>query len=368
MKKIKLLAILFLTLFLGACTLNFKTSGVGVMDGGVFVTGNKGDSWKQMPLIPSISGAPGSIANADINDLIIDPNDSAAVYLTSAGDGLYFTYNVGRGWNKVLSLPTNISANDVAVSNKNKCVIFVAMENKLYRTDDCARSFTQVYYDNNQGVGVMAVALDHYNSDIVYMGTSRGDILRSFDGGKTWRAIQRLNDSVREILVNPKDSRSVFVATSRNGVYRFNSAGGASLEQLEKYKNQFDNTNWIDYGKELKEFALGVNFKDLIYSYSDNSLFLATDKVIVRSFDDGQSWIKLSLLTPENDSSINSIAVNPQNSDEIFYVTDTSFFRSFDGGSTWGVKKLPSTRAGNALLIDFNNPSIMYLGVKKVKK
>ena len=75
---------------------------------------------------------------------------------------------------------------------------------------------------------------------------------------------------------------------------------------------------------------MGVNFKDLIYSYSDGSLFLATDKVIVRSFDEGQSWTKLSLLTPESDSSINAIAVNPQNSDEIFYVTNTSFYRSFD--------------------------------------
>ncbi|PKM91819.1 hypothetical protein CVU82_01270 [Candidatus Falkowbacteria bacterium HGW-Falkowbacteria-1] len=368
MKKFKLLPVLFLTFFLGACSLNFKTSGVGVMDGGVFVTGNKGESWKQMSSIPSISGAPGSIANSDVNSFTIDPSDSAAIYLSSIGDGLYYTYNVGRGWNKALSLPGNITVNDVAVDNKDKCVIFVAMENKLYRSDDCSRNFSQVYYDNNQGVGVMAVALDHYNPKIVYMGTSRGDILRSFDGGDTWRAIQRLNDSVKKILINPKDSRSVFVATTKNGIYRFNSAGGASLEQLEEYKNQFDNTNWTDYNKELKEFALGVNFKDLVYSYSDNSLFLATDKVIVRSFDEGQSWIKISLLTPESDSSINAIAINPQNADEIFYVTDTSFYRSYDGGNTWSVKKLPSTRAGSSLLIDFNNPSIIYLGIKKIKK
>ena len=113
---------------------------------------------------------------------------------------------------------------------------------------------------------------------------------------------------------------------------------------------------------------MGVNFKDLIYSYSDGSLFLATDKVIVRSFDEGQSWTKLSLLTPESDSSINAIAVNPQNSDEIFYVTNTSFYRSFDGGNTWNVKKLPTTRPGNSLLIDFNNSSIIYMGIKKLKK
>jgi len=368
MKKIKLLSVLVSILILSACSLNVKTKGTGVMDGGVFVSGNKGETWKHMPYIPTISGAPGSIASLDVNKMIVDPSDSAAVYLATIEDGLYYTYNVGRGWNKVLSLPGNVTINDVAIDYKDKCTIFAALENKLYRSEDCSRNFDQVYFDNNEGVSVMAVALDHYNPKIVYIGTSRGDILRSMDGGISWRAIQRLEDGVKKILINPKDSRSVFVATVKNGVYRFNSAGGASLEELEQYRNQFDNTNWTDYGKELKEFSLGVNFKDLIYSYSDGSLFLATDKVIVRSFDEGQSWTKLSLLTPESDSSINAIAVNPQNSDEIFYVTNTSFYRSFDGGNTWNVKKLPTTRPGNSLLIDFNNSSIIYMGIKKLKK
>ncbi len=367
MKKTKLILIILPFVFLSACSLNVKTKGVGVMDGGVYISGNKGETWKHVPQIPTISGAPGSIASVDINKMLIDPNDSAAVYLATIDNGLYYTYNVGRGWNKALPLPS-VTVNDVAVSYKNKCTVFVSLENKLYRSDDCSRSFDQVYFDNNQGVSVMAVALDHYNPQIVYIGTSRGDILRSMDGGNSWRAIQRLNDGVKKILVNPKDSRLVFVATVKSGVYRFNSAGGASLEELEQYKNQFDNTNWTDYGKELKEFSLGVNFKDLIYSYADNSLFLATDKVILRSFDEGQSWTKLSLLTPEADSSINAIAVNPQNADEIFYVTNTSFFRSFDGGNTWNVRKLPTSRAGNNLLIDFNNPSIIYMGIKKFKK
>lgn len=367
MKKTKFILILVSAVFLSACSLNVKTKGVGVMDGGVYVSGNKGETWKHVPQIPTITGNPGSIASVDVNKLIIDPGDSAAVYLATIDNGLYYTYNVGRGWNKALSLP-GVTINDIAIDYKDKCTIFVGLENKLYRTDDCARSFEQVYFDNNQGVFVMAVALDHYNPEIVYMGTSRGDVLRSMDGGNSWRAIQRLNDGVKKILVNPKDSRSVFVATVKSGVYRFNSAGGASLEELEQYKNQFDNTNWTDYGKELKEFSLGVNFKDLIYSYADNSLFLATDKVILRSFDEGHSWTKLSLLTPEADSSINAIAVNPQNAEEIFYVTNTSFFRSFDGGNTWNVKKLPTSRAGSNLLIDFNNPSIIYMGIKKIKK
>ncbi|HKM40411.1 MAG TPA: hypothetical protein VJZ99_00810 [Patescibacteria group bacterium] len=371
MSKNKLISALFLIfsfVFLSACSINVKTKGGTTLDGGVYVSNNKGDLWRQMPYIPNISGTPNTIASVDVNRLVIDPSDSGAVYLATINDGLYYTYNVARGWNKVLALPSSTTINDVAVDYNNKCIYFVALENKLHKTEDCGRTFVQTYFDNNANVFVSAVAIDHYNSKVVYLGTSRGDVLRSLDGGVSWKAIQRLKNGVRKIVINPRDSRSVFVATSNNGVYKFNAAGGASLEQLEQYRNQFDNTNWTDYNKELKEFSLGINFRDLHFSHQDNSLILATDKAILRSFDEGSSWIKLSLLTPEKDSFINAVAVNPQNSQEILYVTDTSFYRSADGGTTWTVKKLPTSRSGSVLLIDFNNPNIVYLGVKKIKK
>ncbi len=368
MKKVKIIAIFLGIFFLSACSLNVQTKGGGASDGGVFVTNNKGDVWRQMPHIPTISGTPGSIATTDIEKIIIDPSDSGAVYLTTIKDGLYYTYNVGRGWSRIFSLPGDISANDLTINNNNKCIFYVAHDNKLQKTLDCGRTFEQVYFDNNTGVNILSVALDHYDPNIIYIGTSRGDILRSLDAGVSWRAIQRLADGVKKIIVNPRDSRSIFVATIKSGIYRFNSAGGATLEELEEYRNKFDNTNWTNYNEALKEFNLGINFKDLIYSHEDSSLLLATDKAILRSFDEGQSWFKISLLTPEQDSSINSIAINPKNNQEIFYVTNTSFYRSYDGGGTWTVKKLPSSRLGSSLLIDFNNPNIIYLGVKKAKK
>lgn len=366
-KIISLFSVLFSVIFLSGCSLNIKTKGGTSLDGGIYISNNKGDVWRQMPYIPTISGAPGSIASVDVKKMIVDPSDSGAVYLATIESGLYYTYNVARGWNKVLALPDNATINDVAVDSKDKCNIFVALENKLYKSEDCGRNFVQTYYDNNASVLVSAIALDHYSNNVVYLGTSRGDILRSLDGGVSWKAIQRLTNGVEKIIVNPKDSRSVFVATSKNGIYKFNSAGGATLEQLEQYRNQFDNTNWTDYNNELKEFNLGINFRDLVYSKQDGSLLLATDKVILKSLDEGASWIKLSLLTPEKDSSINAIAVNPQNNQELFYITNTSFYRSSDNGSTWTVKKLPTSRAGTSLLVDFNNPNIVYLGVKKIK-
>ncbi|PKM87849.1 hypothetical protein CVU83_02450, partial [Candidatus Falkowbacteria bacterium HGW-Falkowbacteria-2] len=79
-------------------------------------------------------------------------------------------------------------------------------------------------------------------------------------------------------------------------------------------------------------------------------------------------WENIKLITPEKDAIINAVAVNPKNSQELFYVTNTTFFRSLDGGVTWTSKKLPTTRAGSDLLVDFNNPNIMYMGTLKIDK
>jgi photosystem II stability/assembly factor-like uncharacterized protein len=89
-------------------------------------------------------------------------------------------------------------------------------------------------------------------------------------------------------------------------------------------------------------------------------MFIATEKVILRSSDNGYTWENIKLIQPEKDAIINAIAVNPQNSNEIYYVTNTTFFRSSDAGITWTTKKLPTKRSGRVLLIDFKN--LVHLG------
>ena len=116
----------------------------------------------------------------------------------------------------------------------------------------------------------------------------------------------------------------------------------------------------------MRGFDLGSNFKDIIINEKDGAIFIASAKMILRSRDNGFTWENLSLLPPEKDAVINSLAVNPNNSDEIYYATDTAFFRSADAGVTWATKKLPTKRSGRELLIDFNNPNVLYLGTKKL--
>ncbi len=361
------LPLMTVILFTSGCSLNFSTKTNSVNDvGGVFVSTTKGDSWKAMNGIPTISGAPGSISGVDINRLIIDPSDNQTIYAATFDNGLYYTNNVSKGWNFASRLAKE-TINDLAVDSRNKCVLMAAIGNKLYKSTDCTRFWKEIYYDNNPGVSVTAVAIDHYDNRQIYIGTSRGEVIKSLDGGTSWSTIQRLKDGVRHIILNPKDSRTVIVASDKSGLYKFNNNGTTKMEDLASYNNRFDGNNWTDLNDELKEFNLGFNFKGANYC-DDGTLVIATDKVLLRSTDNGSSWARIKLITPDKDTFINAIAVNPQNCNELFYVTHTTFYKSLDGGTAWITKQLPTDRSGNALLVDPENPNLIYLGIKKIKQ
>ncbi len=372
MRHLKLIIILAaVALTSSACTLsigaNKAASGSNPnTDGGVWLSTDKGSTWKQAVLIPTVTGQPRSLGNVDTNVLTADPQDSAAVYLGTVGKGLYYTYNINNGWNEVKSLGQG-TINDVKVDPKNKCTLYAAITNHLYRSVDCGRSWQQAYYDNNTGVGVTAIAVDHYDDDNIYIGTSRGDIIKSIDHGDSWRTIKRINENIARLIISPQDSRLVYVATIKNHIYSFSSNTVTNPNTSADIDQNFAVTNWQDLSTVLKDFNLGSNFRDLAICAADGSLFLTTEQAIVRSPDKGATWEKINLLPPEKDAIINAIAVNPKDSQEIYYVTNTALFNSSDGGVTWTMKKLNTSRAGWDLLIDMNNPNNIYLGTKKLQ-
>lgn len=367
-KSFKLiLAFLALSLTLSACTISTRSNSSGQsIDSSLFASGDRGDTWRSLTAIPTTSGRPGSISDLNVNLITMDPQDNKALYLASYDSGLFYTYNIVDGWNLVASLP-QVTIYDVKVDPKSKCTVYAALSNRLYRSNDCTRTWTQIYFDNNPGVAVNTVVIDHYNTSNIYIGTSRGEIIKSIDSGSSWRTIRRLDEGVARLIISPLDSRLIFVASAKNNIYSFNSSSATNSNRPEEVETNFLVENWLDLNTILKEYNLGVSFRDIVVSERDGHIFLATEKVILRSRDNGLSFENIKLLQPEQEAVINSVAIDPKDSNNIYYVTNTTFFRSTDGGSTWTTKKLPTQRAGRELLIDFNNPNVIYLGTRKIK-
>lgn len=318
-------------------------------DGGVFVTTNNGRNWKQMVEVPTTGEQTRSISHVDTNVLVMDPSDHDTVYLGTRNNGLFYSYNVANGWNGVEDLPQG-KVDAIAVNPNSKCIIYTAMENKIFKTTDCNRTWEDVYFDNEVDTRINTIAIDHYNDSQIYAGTTRGEILKSVDRGGSWKTLRRFDSAVMEIDISPFDSRRLFLATEDDGLYRTSNEG----------------EDWVSLESNMEEFSDRREYQDLLVSLTgDGLVFLATNYGLLRSTDNGENWERIELITPEEETTINSIAVNPQDSQELHYVTDTTFYRSGDGGESWSTRKVPSSRNGFNLLLDFENPNIIYLGVSR---
>lgn len=347
MRKAKIILLAIILILISGCSIQFKTNEQNLNDLGVYKTGNKGDAWAQKTLVPTVGGNR-NIGSVNAEKLVMDPSDNKAIYWASS-QGLFYTYDGAASWQVAVSLGP-IAVNDVAVDYNARCVIYVSSGNRVYKSTDCNRSWAQIYFDNNIGLKIKSIVVDHYDGKNIYIGTSRGDIIKSADAGTSWQTIKRFDRDVEKIIMSPSDSRVMFTVTEGGIIFRTQDSG-----------NSWDNLK--EKSDELKNMKA---FKDLVALGDEkNTLLLVTVSELLKSTDDGESWEKIKLITPPKEGTINSAAISPKNTAEIYYVTNTAFFRSFDGGENWTTKKLPTSGAGSELLIDPVDPKIIYMGAKK---
>ncbi len=351
MKKSLTLALGIAAIALSGCSINLGFGGGASKgpDGGVYKSVTKGASWQQKSLISTVSGRPGTINALDSTAFAMDPSDNKALYYAAAQNGMFYSYDGGESWQQVPALRDKlISA--IIVDPKAKCTLYATSLNSLLKSSDCARTWEKVYYDNELEVSVSAVAIDHYNSLNIYIGTSRGDLILSGDAGTSWQVLSRFEDPVRKIQVSPSDSRIIYAATAGKGLYRSNDKG----------------ITWLSLADTMQTFQNTNRFRDIYLSSSQPGLVIyATDYGLLRSTSAGDDWTALKLITPEKEAIINSVIISEQDTKNIYYVTNTTFYSTADGGENWTTKKLPSARPGRLLLADPKDPNTLYLTVRQ---
>ena len=370
LKKLSFLILLPVTLLtLSACSFSLSqnsATSAGPDLGGVFLSTDGGINFKQQVAIPSVSGIPGSIGGLNVRSLTLDPSDNTAIYLATYEQGLYYSYNILTGWNEAKEFP-KVTINNLAINPSNKCDLYATFSNRLYRSVDCARTWKQIYLDSDPNTALTALVIDFYNPLNIYLGNSRGDVLKSIDGGTSWRVIKRLEDTrIAKLVLSPKDSRQVYVLTRDAKLYTFITNTNTDPGNSANIEDNFAVDDWTDLNSVLKDLQIGDNLREFVIVPSSGDMFLATDHVIVKSPDHGITWQKLNLLPSEKDSIIRAMTVNPLDDKQIYYATNLTFFRSIDGGATWSNKKLPTSRGASSIVVDYKNPTNIYLGVNVI--
>jgi photosystem II stability/assembly factor-like uncharacterized protein len=320
--------------------------------GGIFYTTDRFETWKHRSLLMTPGETPGSIGDVDVYFIRFDPSDSEAVYVGTRADGLYYSYNGGAGWNKSEKLPTGF-VRDTVIDPKDKCTLYAAVESRVYRSEDCARTWKEVYYTDNLEKKVTALAIDWYDSSIIWLGLSDGTVLQSASKGLAWKKAGYFGQRVQKIIVDPNDSRVVYFGVLDAGLWKTTDKG----------------ETWEDLYKAMKDFSGAKTFYDFTVSASSKNVILYGNKYgLLRSLDAGTTWSSLKLLTLPAGEKIYAVALDPTNANYIYYSTDSAVYKSVDGGENWVVKKTPTTRVVSALLVHPKQTATIFAGVKEVEQ
>ena len=343
MKRIALSLAAGALLLMGAgCS---STSSTATPDGGVYKTSNLGGNWSQLTVLNQ-GAKVGSIGNVATVSMAFDPQAASTMYVGTTQNGLLMTLDGGQSWQQARGLTSGQIAS-IAVDPKDKCTVFVARLNQLLKTDTCGRDWNQVYYDPRTAQQYTSVVVDPANPATVYAGNVDGDILRSEDGGASWRVLYRADARINMITIDRRSPQTLYIATNGAGILKSTNRG----EAWSEIRAQLD-------GFEGARRPLGV----YIDPSNSNTLFHVSRNGILRSTDAGGTWQALSLPTPTSQTNIRAFALHPRNPSLLVYATDTSVVFTDDLGQTWTPKKLPTSRAASFLTFDESAQSNLYLG------
>lgn len=345
MKRIFIIALSLV--FLGAGCFG-KGASVSKTDGGVFKTVNAGQEWTQAVIVPTAAGI-GTLATTDVLNMTMDPQDKNYLYIGTRQNGMLYSEDAGNSWRQ----PRESAMKEgliyhIEVDPTDVCTIYVAKGSRLYRSQDCMRSFnSETYVDIRAGVTVVQVAVDWYDHNTLWLGLSNGDVLKSDDAGTSWRTVLKTGSEISGFLMHKTDSRQVLVSTFEKAIFKTTDSG----------------STWVNIEDKLDELKRADRVLLMLQDAQSKTVVASTEYGLLRSKDFGSTWEALQLLTSPGQVSIRALGIDPQNPSTMYYAANSTFYHSTDAGVTWNTEKIPSSRVPRALLVDLSDPTVLYVVV-----
>ncbi len=309
---------------------------LGTEKGLMTLKSDDGQSWKV---------AHHGLKDWEVPKVAVDPASPNRLFAGTRGDGVWFSENFGESWKKLC-------------------------------------------YGKRGPGKVRAVALDPQDSNTVYAGTEPIDIFVSRDGTKSWTRFDSVWDipfvatvpypvatvepHVREITVDPKDSKTIYAALQVGYILK-TTDGGASWKLLDKELDCDVHTIVID-PSNTKNIFIATGGHDCRQGKTKG-------KALYMSNDGGERWAPTGMefsqeysvplvMHPKNPKIIFSALAHGQPSQWRKRSTgaESLIVKTSDGGTHW--QKLDGGLAAatqgfpEAIAFDEGDPKILYAGTR----
>lgn len=343
---------LFALILLGQGCFGGGGGSTSIDGGSMWQTTDFGETFAQLSALPQVSGV-GSLAGVNVTNFTIDPSNDAVYYMATEANGMFYTLDYGTTWRRPQDEEMRSGLiTDIEVSPTNSCHVYVIKGRRLFRSVDCARTFSVIYTDTNPSNLLTTVKVDWFNSDVMWMGNSAGDILRSVDGGFNWSIRHATGSPVVSMLISNSDSRVVMAGTADRGLFRTNDGG----------------TEWLTYQRGLnQEFRNSSRVFTMAQNNDGSVTLMNTAFGILRSTDGGFSWHDVNIITDASRVRIRDVAVDPLRKERLYYTTDGNLFITDDGGESWSSRDLPSFRSPIFLQVHPNIQRLILIGFRALE-
>ena len=252
----------------------------------------------------------------------------------------------------------------------------------VWKTTNSAVTWTPVF-DGEGSYSIGCVTIDPNNPSVVWVGTgeynsqrsvSYGDgVYKSEDGGKSWKNMGlKSSEHIARILVDPRDSRVVYVAAQGP---LWSPGGDRGL-----YKTTDGGKTW----KAILTISENTGVADVVMDPRNPDWLLASahqrrrhvwtvinggpESALYRSTDAGATWSKIEAGIPKEDKGRIGLAIAPSEPDTVYAIIEASnkvggTFRSTDRGVTWEKRGDYASGSGQyytRIFVDPRDPERVY--------
>src|SRR5438445_721341 len=321
--------------------------------GRLFKTTDGRSSW-----LASGTGLP----NIRINGIYVDPHAPTTIYLSMYGGRIFKSIDGGESWHgtsvAVGGPYPAIPVAGIVFDPQIPGTAYAAGGGGIVKTIDGGSTWRTIIAGFPANAGIRSIAIDPKIPTTLYAGIvpnsasqARG-VFKSTDGGATWRSTSLTDVAVVVLVIDPQTSTTLYAGTDGNHVFKSTDGGDTWRAVREGLSIENVYSLAIDPQKPTTLYAGFAGTWGVHGAAGGRGVF--------RSADAAATWQALD--TDPANSIVTALVVDPLTPSTIYMGTEvTGIFKSTDGGDRWHAINTGLPSLGILpVAIDPQRPNIVY--------